>query len=394
MTTAIVWFRRDLRLADQPALLAALDAAECVIPVFLYTPGSSHPWGPGSASRWWLHHSLKALDGSLRARGSGLIIRQGDELASLRQLIAETRATRVYWSRLYETLEIVRDSRIKQTLLADGITVESFNGSLLYEPWEVRRGAGEPYRIFTPFWKAMQALGLQRPPEPAPPALPPLPAGLWSAPLEALELLPHLPWDAGFYTHWTVGEQAAWERLETFTGTGLARYKGGRDLPGEPGTSRLSPHLHFGEISPRQIVSRLVDGSGVISGPGPECFLRELGWREFAYHLLFHFPHTADQPLDERFLRLPWRSEYREDLKNWQHGRTGFPIIDAGLRELWHTGWMHNPGFSTRCCRASALTRTALTSGAGRPNWHGCPPRSSTSRGWRPTPCWLTAVCG
>ncbi len=357
MNTAIVWFRRDLRLADNPALLAALDAAASIIPVYIHSRDPQRAWSPGSAGRWWLHHSLTALDASLRNMGSSLVIREGDELDTLRQLIVETGAKRVFWNRLYEPDDIIRDTAIKQTLRDAGLSVRTFNSSLLYEPWEVQRGGSEPYRVFTPFWKAVQALGLNRPPEPAPAALSRLPAGIRSLPLAALELLPRIPWDTGFYAHWRPGERAALERLEDFTRTALSAYKGARDLPAEPGTSRLSPYLHFGEISPRQIVNRLLNDAGVISGPGLECFIRELGWREFAYHLLFHFPHTAQQPLDERFLHLPWRTVYAQELRLWQRGQTGFPIIDAGMRELWHTGWMHN---RVRMIVASLLTKNLL----------------------------------
>lgn len=357
MSTAIVWFRRDLRLADHAALLAALDAAITVIPVYIHSPDTGRPWTPGGASRWWLHHSLTALDVSLQGLGSRLVIREGDELETLRQLIAETGASRVYWNRLYSPGEITRDTGIKQALREAGLLVETFNGSLLYEPWEVRRSGGEPYRVFTPFWKAVQALGLNRAPEPAPGALPRLPAGIRSLPLAALELLPRIPWDTGLSAQWAPGERSAATRLEDFTRSALGAYKGGRDVPAESGTSRLSPYLHFGEISPRQIVSRLLKGGDAISGPGMACYIRELGWREFACHLLFHFPHTAEQPLDDRFLRLPWRTEYAGDLRLWQQGRTGFPIIDAGMRELWRTGWMHN---RVRMIAASLLTKNLL----------------------------------
>lgn len=356
MNTAIVWFRRDLRLADNPALLTALETAESVIPVYIYPDGLGLPWSIGSASRWWLHHSLAALDGSLREMGSGLVIRRGEALASLRLLAAEAGASQVFWNRLYEPAELARDTGIKQALREDGLTVASFNAALLYEPWELRRAGGEPYRVFTPYWKAMQSRGLNRAPEPGPEALPPLPAGIHGDDLHSLNLLPRIPWDREFHAHWRPGEGAARERLRAFAESGLAGYPAGRDLPGQPGTSRLSPHLHFGEISPRQILGALLEGAA-LPPPGAECFVREIAWREFAHQVLFHFPRTTDQPLDERFQRLPWRDEHAGDLRRWQQGLTGFPIVDAGLRELWRTGWMHN---RVRMVAASWLSKNLL----------------------------------
>lgn len=355
MSVALVWFRRDLRIADNPALLAALDAAEAVIPLYIHAPAASD-WPPGRASHWWLHHGLAALAETLHSLGSGLVIRQGDALTTLRQLVQETGAAQVFWNRRYEPAERAHDQAVKQALREAGLRVTTFNSALLHEPWTIQRPGGQPYRVFTPFWKAVQAKGLACPPEPVPRALPPLPVDLASEPLAALELLPSRPWDAGFYAHWTVGEAAAQRRLLAFAETRLANYAAGRDVPGQPGTSRLSPDLHFGQVSPRQIVSALHTAAG-LPRPGAESYIREIAWREFAYHLLFHFPQTTDQPLDERFLRLPWRTDYAADLRRWQRGETGFPIVDAGLRELWQTGWMHN---RVRMIAASLLTKNLL----------------------------------
>lgn len=357
MSIAILWFRCDLRLADNPALLSALAAAETVIPVYIHPPSSGQPWAIGSASRWWLHHSLKSLDDSLRSLGSNLLIHSGDPLLVLRALIAQTGADRVYWNRLYEPAEIDRDTRIKKSLREDGLTVETYNSRLLYEPWAIRRPNGEPYRVFTPFWKAMSAAGLRIPAEPPPTRMPPNPQGLQGESLDSLELLPKIPWDDGFYDAWSVGEAAALTQLDQFSSAGVFSYKTQRDLPGQAGTSRMSPHLHFGEISPRQIVAHLMEHQEAGLNAGCESYLREIAWREFATHLLFHFPHTCDTPLDERFLRIPWRDNYANDLRQWQQGQTGFPIIDAGMRELWRTGWMHN---RVRMIVASLLTKNLL----------------------------------
>jgi len=355
--TSIVWLRRDLRLADNPALLAAVETGKPLVPVFIQEPETTTSWVMGSASRWWLHHSLASLDEGLRRLGSGLVIRRGPALEVLRALANETGASGIFWNRLYEPASIDRDTRVKQALREQGLRVATYNGSLLYEPWELVKSDGDPYRVFTPFWKALLNQGLRRPPEPAPAALPPLPAGLPTETLEALNLLPRIPWDVGFHSRWTVGEQGAYRQLAEFLDEGLSDYKTGRDIPGQSGTSSLSPHLHFGEISPRQIVAAVTREGEQTLGPGAECYLREIGWREFAYHLLFHFPHTAESPLDEKFVRLPCRNDFAEELQRGQQGRTGYPIVDAGMRELWHTGWMHN---RVRMIVASLLTKNLL----------------------------------
>jgi len=390
MSTAILWFRRDLRLADNPALLSALEESETVIPVYIHPQSSRQPWAIGSASRWWLHHSLKSLDDSLRSLGSKLLIHSGDPLLVLRALIAQTGADRVYWNRLYDPADIDRDTWVKKSLREDGLTVETYNSNLLYEPWEIRRPKGEPYKVFTPFWKAMLAAGLRIPAEPPPTRMPALPQDLQGESLDSLGLLPAIPWDHGFYDAWSVGEAAALTQLDEFSSSGVFAYKTQRDLPGQAGTSRMSPHLHFGEISPRQIVVHLMEHQEPGLSAGSESYVREIGWREFATHLLFHFPHTCDHPLDDRFLRIPWRDTYANDLRQWQKGQTGFPIIDAGMRELWHTGWMHN---RVRMIVASLLTKNLLIPWQEGARWFwdtlvdadlGC-----NSMGWQ----W-TAGCG
>jgi deoxyribodipyrimidine photo-lyase len=360
MSTAIVWFRRDLRLSDNPALLAALASSTKVIPLYIHQNrplGADHDWSMGSASRWWLHHSLEALDTQLRQRGSRLLILEGEPLAILRQLLATAGVDRVFWNRLYDPADIARDTGIKQVLRHEGCQVETYNSALLYEPWEVRRENGEPYRVFTPFWKAMQKRGIDRPPEPAPLALPPVTEQLPGLLPEALGLLPQIPWDAGLRSFWQVGEVAAQTRLMAFITDCVGDYQAERDRPDHAGTSRLSPHLHFGEISPRQIVSALRDTLGPDLGAGVTSYIRELAWREFAHHLLFHFPHTADEALDQRFLAFPWQDRDESELRTWQRGLTGFPIIDAGMRELWSTGWMHN---RVRMIVGSLLTKNLL----------------------------------
>ena len=361
MPTAILWFRQDLRLADNPALCEAAAANDRLIPLYLYSAEEGVPWALGSASRWWLHHSLNALDETLKDFGSRLILRRGPSLDTLRGLIAETGASRVYWNRLYEPASMVRDSAIQSRLREQGIAVETFNSALLNEPWTIKREANQPYRVFTPYWKAVQKFGLNQLPLPAPTSLPPLPPAIWGLPLDSLPLLPEISWDQGLRGCWNVGTTAAEAALQTFLDDALSGYADNRDRPDLPGTSRLSPYLHFGEISPRQIVNAVTLHTASTSAAGiiqhAEAFSRELVWREFAHQLLYHFPHTADRPLDQRFERFAWARDYGDRLKAWQQGQTGYPLVDAGMRELWHTGWMHN---RVRMVAASFLTKNLL----------------------------------
>lgn len=356
--TTIVWFRRDLRLTDNPALVAARENGGRILPVYIHAPDEEAPWAPGSASRWWLYHSLTALDANLREHGGRLIVRRGPTLSALRQIVAETGANAVHWNRLYEPAAIARDTEIKEALRADGLGAQSYNAALLFEPWTLKTQDGGPYRVFTPFWKACQRLGL--PEYDAAPVKLPL-AQADSEPLDALDLLPTIPWDSGLHEHWLPGETGARRMLSDFLQDRAASYAKDRDWPGRHGTSRLSPHLHFGEIGPRQIVSTVRTCQAADERPGAHAsldnFLRELGWREFSHHLLYHFPHTPATSLNRRFAQFPWHADGAEALAAWQHGRTGIPLVDAGMRELWHTGWMHN---RVRMVVASFLTKNLL----------------------------------
>lgn len=349
--TTIVWFRRDLRLADQDAMLAALARGGAIIPVFIWAPEEEAPWAPGAASRWWLHESLHALDTSLRKRGSALVIRRGPSLDVLQQLIKETGATAVYWNRLYEPAAIARDRTVKTALRADGIEAKSFNSALLYEPWTIQTQAGKPYQVFTPFYRACQALDAPSTPRPSPAQLPSAPI-IPSMSVGDLGLLPSIKWYDGMAATWKPGEDGALERLDSFRPR-APRYKMERDRPDFVSTSRISPHLHFGEISPRQVWWTIRKAH---PGGSAEPYLRQLIWREFAHHLLYHFPHTPTEPLRPEFTRFPW-AENAHALKAWQKGRTGYPIVDAGMRELWHTGWMHN---RVRMIVASFLVKDLL----------------------------------
>jgi len=362
MTTAIVWFRRDFRIADNPALSAACAEHRRIVPVYIYAPDEEAPWHPGAASRWWLHYSLLQLSETLAGLGAPLIIRQGATLPTLRAVLAATGARAIYWNRLYEPALTVRDTEIKQQLRDAGVAAHSFNGALLAEPWEITTGGGTPYRVFTPFWRNAGARPCR--------ALLPPPTQIKAAaripdstPLQALALRPEIGWDSGLRASWTPGERGAWAATESFFADKIARYRDARDFPEAAATSRLSPHLHFGEIGPMQLLARAQRANNSALTPGlsaaAEAFIRQVGWREFAHHLLFHFPTTPEQPLQPQFDHFPWRSraEARTDLAAWQRGRTGVPIVDAGMRELWHTGWMHN---RVRMIAASFLTKNLL----------------------------------
>ena len=260
MSVAIVWFRRDLRLADNPALRVALDAYDRVLPVFVWAPDEEKPWQPGAASRWWLDRSLRVLDADLRKRGSALHVRRGASLRTLRSLARATKADAVFWNRLYDPAIATRDAKIEKTLRADGVDVRTFNASLLVEPWDIATGSGEPYRVFTPFWRKARASLELHPPRPAPRVIasPRVAVGL---DIDALKLPPTIAWDAGLADAWQPGEAGARKALRRFTSRAQASYRTRRDVPAEAGTSRLSPHLHFGEISPMQIAWALRHGT-------------------------------------------------------------------------------------------------------------------------------------
>ena len=357
MSTAIVWFRRDLRLHDQPALHAACAHHAQVLCVYIHAPEEEGEWVPGGAQRWWLHYSLGALADELAAAGSPLVIRTGPSATALQELIGETGATAVYWNRCYEPALIARDRDIKASLRSAGIAVTSYNGALLHEPTRVATGAGNPYRVFTPFWRRLCADGLPREPLPAPAQIPAPTRPVPSATIASLGLLPTIRWDTGLEAAWTPGERGALERLDHFVQHRVHGYRSERERPATAGTSALSPHLHCGELSPRQVLAAVGRGGADGEDDGAATFCAEIGWREFAHHLLYHFPHTATEPLNERFRAFPWRDargEAAADLAAWQAGRTGIPLVDAGMRQLWHQGWMHN---RVRMVVASFLTK-------------------------------------
>jgi deoxyribodipyrimidine photo-lyase len=354
MPNAIVWFRNDLRLSDNPALQAALDEGYAPIPLYIHAPDEEGDWAPGAASDSWRHHSLQALDAELRQRGSRLLLRRGPSLACLRQLVDESGAQAVFWNRKYEPATQPRDAQVKQQLRDQGLRVESCNSALLFEPWSLATQQGGPYRVFTPFWRSalarLQARTLTGPPT----SLPQVPAALAGETLDALGLLPRPRWDRGFWDLWQPGEAGAIEALEVFIDGALRGYRSDRDRPDRVGTSRLSPHLHFGEVAPWRVVARLEQVRTAANAADMDAYIRELGWREFAYHLLHHFPHTTTQNLNPRFEGFDWAQPDAARLEAWQRGGTGVPIVDAGLREMWSSGFMHN---RVRMIVASYLTK-------------------------------------
>ena len=345
--TTLIWFRRDLRLADNPALdAAALDAAArdaAVIPVYVHADEREDGWPPGAASRWWLHHSLAALAADLDRLGSRLTLRAaGAADDALLALARETGATRVVWNRRFEPAAAARDRRIEAALRAAGVATETFNASLLHEPEAIANQAGRPFQVFTPFWR--NCLARPDPAEPldAPRHLPPPARWPRSVSLDELALRPTRRWDAGLEENWRPGSRGATDRLAACVREAFGQYAAERDRPDRTGTSRLSPHLHFGEIGPRQIWHAVRTFATPRRLRWRESqFLAEIGWREFAHHLLHHFPQTPTEPLRPAFADFPWRTD-PAGYAAWRRGRTGYPIVDAGMRELWHTGWMHN----------------------------------------------------
>ena len=342
MPNALVWFRNDLRLADNPALQAALDAGYAPVCVHVHAPSEEGEWMPGAASNAWRHRSLAALDADLRRRGSRLRLFRGPSLQTLQTLIAACDAEAVFWNRRYEPAVERRDALIKRTLRAQGVHAESFKGALLFEPWQLQTGQGSPYKVFTPFWRS--ALADWRIPDvhDAPASLVAVDDGPEGVALDPLKLAPGHEWDRGFWDTWKPGEAGAREALEIFLDGALRGYRDGRDRPDRAATSRLSPHLHFGEIAPWRVVVELEGVRNAGNAADIDACLRELGWREFAHHLMHHFPDSTRRNLNPRFDGFEWAPKHETGLHAWQSGQTGVPIVDAGMRELWQTGWMHN----------------------------------------------------
>jgi deoxyribodipyrimidine photo-lyase len=338
MTTdapVILWFRDDLRLADQAALQAAVETGRPVLPVFILDDSSPGPWALGGASRWWLHHSLTELSQALARRGSRLILRRGDSVAIMTELVETARATDIFTGGLVDPWVRRVD---KATSEATPATFHRMRTTTLFHPDAVRTKTGGAYSVYTPFANACLALGGPRPPQAAPDNIRPA-TEPQSDRLEDWALLPTRPdWAGGLRDTWIPGETGAMQRAQTFLRHGLAGYAASRNRPGTEGTSMLSPHLHFGEISPTQLWHLAHREPNT---PGRQSFVRELLWREFCASLLWHNPELPNAPLRPEFAAMPWRDD-KPALAAWQQGRTGVPIVDAGMRQLWRTGWMHN----------------------------------------------------
>jgi len=356
----IVWFRRDLRLSDHPALSAAAARGGPVVPAWIHAPGEEGESAPGGAARIFLHGALRSLADTLSARGGRLVLRRGPSARALSDLARETGADAVFAGTVRDPAFLSRDEETSAALRERGIEIRWFEDGVLFPPEMLRASSGGPFRVFTPFWK--RCLAAPEPPAPlrAPRSLPSpsrLPSSLS---LEELGLLPSVPWDAGIRGAWAPGEAPAAERLSRFLDGAVASYPGARDLPGTDGTSRLSPYLHFGCVSARQVWHAVRSRAAVDAAPGAaagaEAFLRQLGWREFAHHLLVHFPETVREPLRPEFAAFPWRDDPAA-LAAWREGRTGYPMVDAGMRQLWATGWMHN---RARMIAASFLVKDLL----------------------------------
>ncbi len=353
----IHWFRKDLRLTDNPALSSAAESGHPILAVYILEDGDSDPWAPGGASRWWLHHSLKALDQSLKTLGNSLILRRGRPQEVLRELVTETSAAAVYCTSLTEPHALKIDSELKHILNELGTGFRALDGNLIFPPESIATKNGEPFKVFTPFYKAC----LKKFPLPAPPpALKRLQCHektVKSDSLEQWNLLPTKPdWSTGWLDIWTPGEQGALSRLDPFLEQSAAKYGMRRDRPGVAGTSRLSPHFHFGEISPLLCWHRASSNIRPGTEKNIDSFLRQIIWREFSHHLLYHFPAFPEKPFRQEFEHFPWERN-EEALRRWQRGLTGYPIVDAGMRELWMTGWMHN---RVRMVAASFLVKHLL----------------------------------
>ena len=336
---AIHWFRQDLRIKDNPSLEAA-SQYESIIPVYILDDVNSGEFAMGAASRWWLHKSLEKLNESL---GGNLLIYKGNPSDIFNNIMKEQDISYISWNRCYEPWRIDRDKAIKKDLESQNINVESFSGALLWEPWKISKDDGTPYRVFTPFYKK----GCLNADEPRFPTSSLKLNNLYtnklnSESIENLDLIPEIDWYRDFEPEWSPGEEGADQCLEEFLESGLMNYKEGRNFPSKKFVSRLSPHLHFGEISSNEVWYRAKTKE---TEEGIEKslahFHSELGWREFSSYLLYHFPDLPKVNFQKKFDIFPWKQD-ETLLKLWQSGNTGYPIVDAGMRELWKTGYMHN----------------------------------------------------
>jgi len=367
---SIVLFQSDLRLADNPALSAAVRRGQPLICVYVWNPKATDYDMPGAASRWWLHHSLQNLSANLQNVGNCLLIRIGQTQEVLLDLLSRFKNSHVFWNHSCEPVSLESEHHILSLLKAKKVQGTGFYGNNLVDPASIKTQTQQPYRVFTPFWKRLQSQLSLSPPLPAPKTLPPPPSGnLKSKRVDFLHLLPTIDWAQSIRESWTPGEKGAQTALRKFLRNPAKFYSIERDRPDLPHTSRMSPHLHFGEISPGKIWHAVQQAKQKSRNPldrkSYDAYSRQIVWREFARYLLYHFPHTVHEPLYGTYRAFPWRNE-TDSLRTWQQGLTGFPIVDAGMRELWHTGWMHN---RVRMITASFLTKDLLLPWQKGANW-------------------------
>jgi deoxyribodipyrimidine photo-lyase len=383
-TPTIVWFRNDLRLTDNPALNAAAANGD-IIPIFIYDVDAMDR-DYGSAQKWWLYNALSALKLDFKQKNIDFLIKKGDTGSILNDLIEKVGAKGIFWNRSYEKWSIDRDSKLKSSFKDKNLCVESFKANVLFEPWEIKNGTGEHYKVFTPFYKkCLEIMGDVPPALSVPDKITQPDYDYSSDDLEDLNLLPTIDWDKKMYDHWDISETGAWKRLNHFLENGLGHYKDGRDCPSKDYTSKMSPYLRWGMISPRSIWHEINTYAAAhnVAERDRYHYLSEIGWREFSFHLLYHYPDMKDAPLQPRFKDFPWEHD-EKIMKQWQSGQTGYPLIDAGMRQLWATGWMHN---RIRMIVGSLLVKHLLHSWVEGEKWFwdtlvdACP--ASNTAGWQ-----------
>lgn len=368
-TPVIVWFRLDLRLADNPALNAAAATGSPIIPLFTWCPREEGAWPAGSASRWWLHRTLEALEVDLSQRGAQLIYRAGPSAQSLVDLAKESGARAVFCNSRLEPDLIERDRQVERMLHHSGVEWYSYNSSVLFDPRTITTLKGTPYAVFTPYYRACLSAAEPSQPIKTPESIAWHVEPVSSVKLEQLKLLPKINWYSTMEKTWQPGEAGALRRLRKFSEDLVQDYDHNRDRPDLDGVSMLSPFLHFGCISPRQVwhvVQRArAESANTVAAAGCTTYLKELVWREFAHYLLLHFPNSINSPLRDEFRRFPW-VRHEDELERWQQGLTGYPVVDAGMRQLWATGWMHN---RVRMIVASFLVKDLLHSWLEGARW-------------------------
>ncbi len=362
---ALVWFRKDLRLADNPCLEEALKAKKEIIPVFIWDREEGGEWSPGAASRWWLHHALESLGKNIKQFGGSLILQTGKAEEILPALANRLKIDTLYFGRTYDPFSRATQHAVENAFCKEAIKIESFNASLLQEPWEIKNGSGKPFQVFTPYWRKCRSGIYKETSNYSTKDLCFIKSSAESLPIEKLGLLPDHGWSEKLSNHWEVSENAGHKLIRRTTEEVTRSYATARNIPSRDGTSRLSPYLAWGLVSPKQICEAVLasDNDGGVRGENK--YLVEIGWREFSYHLLYHFPQIPDQPLREKYAAFPWRNDPSQ-LSAWQFGNTGYPMVDAGMRQLYETGWMHN---RVRMVVASFLVKHLLLSWQDGARW-------------------------